>query len=170
MALSPFYKWTLTRWPGRDRTKGRNPYWQEVWLPGDKRFVSGLAAWKTAVRESWKLLCQHIGNRLAVQLEVALPSPALVPAAEGYPQVLCILLHSAPVPKTEERTKPIQPLIPNTTLDHLLWKPTSAGRWGIHRVPHPELGSARRHPWSVLEHNHLLPFHSTQHSHLPQTS
>lgn len=25
-----------------------------------KRFVSGLAAWRTAVRESWKILCQHI--------------------------------------------------------------------------------------------------------------
>lgn len=60
------------------------------------------------------------GNRVAVQFEVALPSPAVAPAAEGCLQVLWILLPTPPVPKTEERTKPIQPLIPNTLLDHLL--------------------------------------------------
>lgn len=32
--------------------KGESPTDLEVWFPGDKRFVSGLAPWKTSVRES----------------------------------------------------------------------------------------------------------------------
>lgn len=59
-------------------------------------------------------------NTLAVEREVALPLPAVARAAEGCLQVLWILLHTPPAPKTEEGTKPIQSLIPNTFLDHLL--------------------------------------------------
>lgn len=63
--------------------KGENPMDLEVWLPGDKRFVSGLAPWKAAVGKAENSFVSTFGSRLAVQLEVALPSPAVVPAAES---------------------------------------------------------------------------------------
>lgn len=98
-------------------------------IPMDKRSgsleIKGLSqGWhpgKQLLGKAENSFVSTFGNRLAVQLEVTSPSPAAVPAAEGCClHVLWILQHSAAIPETEERTKPIQPLFPNTTLDPLL--------------------------------------------------
>lgn len=118
-------------------------------IPMDKRSgslgIKGLSqGWHPGKQLSGKAensFVSTFGNRLAVQLEIALLSPAVVPAAEGCLQVLWILLHSPPLPKTEERNKTNPASYPQHHLGPLIVK-THISRWGIEdQVPRPDMDS-----------------------------